>query len=189
MSKRVYVIVGSMRAHRLGPEIAGWVVAALPPDAGFTTELVDLMDWPLPMSDEPNTPASGKPYLSEHTKAWSEKIAAADGFVFVTPQYNWGYPASLKNALDHLYKEWSGKPAAIVSYGIRGGVKAAAQLQQILEGGLKMRMAATMPAVTFTWDMLAAPGRLRDPAADFAQFAPMIAQMAGELAALLAAPS
>jgi NAD(P)H-dependent FMN reductase len=143
------------------------------------------MDWPLPMSDEPSIPANGV-YANEHTHAWSRKIAAADGFIFVTPQYNWGYPASLKNALDHLYKEWTGKPAAIVSYGYRGGVKAAAQLHQVLEGGLKMRVAATIPAVTFTNEMVAAPGRLRDPATDFAAFAPGIGQVAAELSALFA---
>jgi NAD(P)H-dependent FMN reductase len=100
MPKHVYIVVGSMRANRIGPEVAAWVRDVLPA-AAFTTELVDLNDWPLPLSDEPAIPAGGV-YAQEHTKAWSRKIAAADVFVFVTPQYNWGYPASLKNALDRL---------------------------------------------------------------------------------------
>lgn len=184
MSKRVYIVVGSMRANRIGPEVAAWVRGVLL-SAAFTTELVDLNDWPLPFSDEPTISAGGV-YAQEHTKAWSRKVAAADGYVFVTPQYNWGYPASLKNALDRLYKEWTGKPAAIVSYGYRGGVKAAAQLQQVLEGGLKMRVAPTMPSVTFTNEMLDAAGRVRDPATNFAPAADAIARMAREMVELLA---
>jgi NAD(P)H-dependent FMN reductase len=130
----VLVIVASMRARRIGAQVAQWVAGI-----GRTSlaekrlEILDLKDWPLPMDDEPGIPA-GNIYEQAHTKAFGEKIASAQGFVFVTPQYNWGYPAPLKNALDHLYKEWSGKPALIVSYGSRGGGKCAAQLQQVLQG-------------------------------------------------------
>jgi NAD(P)H-dependent FMN reductase len=65
-------------------------------------EIVDLQGWHLPFGDEPGIPAQGV-YGHDHTRAWSAKVAAADGFIFVTPQYNWGYPAPLKNARDHLY--------------------------------------------------------------------------------------
>jgi NAD(P)H-dependent FMN reductase len=58
--------------------------------------------------------------------------------VIVTPQYNWGYPGPLKNALDHLYHEWNAKPVLLVTFGGHGGSKAAAQLEQVLTGGLKM---------------------------------------------------
>jgi NAD(P)H-dependent FMN reductase len=104
---------------------------------------LDLNDWPLPLSDEPKGPSTG--------------IYVHERFFFVTPQYNWGYPASLKNALDHLLKEWNGKPALIVSYGHHGGVKAAAQLRQVLEG-LRMRPVNTMPAITFSNEMLDTAG-------------------------------
>ena len=70
----------------------------------------------------------------------------ADAVVFVTPQYNWGYPASLKNAVDHLHGEWAGKPAMIVSYGSRGGGLCAGQLRQVLQG-LDMRTVETMPGL------------------------------------------
>ena len=109
----------------------------------------------------------------------------ADGYFFVTPQYNWGYPASLKNALDHLFNEWTGKPAVIVSYGHRGGGKAAAQLRQVLEG-LRMRPADAMPAITFSQEMLTADGRLRDPATDFLPYVEAIEQAAEELRLILA---
>jgi NAD(P)H-dependent FMN reductase len=108
-------------------------------------EIVDLKDWHLPFGDEPGIPAKGI-YMHDHTKAWSAKIAGVDGFVIVSPQYNWGYPAVLKNALDHLYKEWSGKPLAIVTYGGRGGGKCAEQLRHVA-AGLNMRPVATMPAI------------------------------------------
>jgi NAD(P)H-dependent FMN reductase len=184
MTSRVYIIVGSTRANRIGRQIAEWVLACIPAPAGFGAELVDLNDWHLPLSDEPSIPATGI-YVHEHTRAWSQTISAADGYIFVTPQYNWGYPASLKNALDHLYREWNGKPAVIVSYGHHGGGKAAGQLRQVLEG-LKMRPVTTMPAITFTQEMLTTDGHLRDPATDFLPFTQSIAQAADELNLVIA---
>jgi len=162
----ILVIIGSTRARRIGPAIAAWVAAlgraALP--ARF--ELVDLRDWPLPMDAEPGIPAMGA-YAFEQTRAWSRKVGAADAFVFVTPQYNWGYPAPLKNALDHLYREWSGKPAMIVTYGSHGGGKCADQLRQVLEG-LHMAPVATMPGLKLGRDRVEANSGLIDPAAAFA---------------------
>ncbi|MEX6315575.1 NADPH-dependent FMN reductase [Providencia manganoxydans] len=93
------------------------------------------------MDDEPYLPAEGI-YTQEHTIAWSNKISEADAYIFVFPQYNWGYPAALKNAIDHLYKEWDNKPALMVSYANRGGGKAAEQLQQVLQG-IHMRITET----------------------------------------------
>ncbi len=128
MTSRIYIVIGSTRPNRIGRQAAEWVLSNLPPSTVFEAELLDLNDWVLPLSDEPEIPAAGI-YVHEHTRAWSRKIATADGYIFVTPQYNWGYPASLKNALDHLFKEWNGKPAVIVSYGHHGGGKAATQLR------------------------------------------------------------
>jgi NAD(P)H-dependent FMN reductase len=110
--------------------------------------------------DEPEEPFKGL-YTKDHTKAWSNHISLANGFIFVTPQYNWGYPASLKNALDFLYKEWHHKPAIIVSYAHRGGGKAAAQLRQVLEG-LHMEPTPTMPALPVVPDMLTENGEIKD---------------------------
>lgn len=183
MPSKIYVIVGSMRPKRIGRQVAEWVLSNLPLSPVFEAELLDLVDWPLPLLDEPAMPATGV-YAHEHTLAWSRKIAAANGYVFVTPQYNWGYPASLKNALDYLFKEWNDKPAVIVSYGFRGGVKAAAQLRQVLDG-LHMRTASTMPAIIFSNEMLDADGRLRNPQEDFSPFAETVRRAAEELASLL----
>ena len=147
-SPKVLLIMGSTRAGRLCPRLASWVAGIAHASSGLVCELVDLADWPLPTDDEPGIPALGA-YVHEHTRAWSGKIGAADAFVFVTPQYNWGYPAPLKNALDHLYAEWRGKPLVIVSYGGHGGGKCAAQLRQVAEG-LKMRVMPTMPGITLS---------------------------------------
>ncbi len=127
----IQILIGSIRKGRIGPQIARWVndIAS----KKFTSEIVDLKDWYLPMDDEPGLPAE-EIYIQVHTIAWSKKILEADAYIFVFPQYNWGYPAALKNAIDHLYKEWNNKPAIMVSYANRGGGKAAQQLQQVLEG-------------------------------------------------------
>jgi len=100
--------------------------------------------------------------------------------VFVTPQYNWGYPAALKNALDHLYSEWAGKPAMIVTYGGHGGGRCAAQLRQVLEG-LHMQPLATMPALVLPRSMIETnPGKI-DPTETFAAHLAEIKQAFEEL--------
>src|SRR6202012_4004269 len=141
------VIAGSVRARRIAPQVAAWVAevgrAAMPVALPIALEVVDLKDWPLPLDDEPGVPAGGR-YEHEHTRAWSRKVAAAQAFVFVTPQYNWGYPAALKNALDHLYAEWAGKPAMIVTYGGHGGDRCSEQLLQVCQG-LHMATLETRP--------------------------------------------
>jgi len=174
--------MGSTRAKRLCPAIARWVAGIAHAGTGLDAELVDLADWPLPMDDEPGIPALGA-YSQPHTRAWSAKIAGADAFVFVTPQYNWGYPAPLKNAIDHLHAEWRGKPLVIVSYGGHGGGKCAAQLRQVAEG-LKMRVIPTMPGLILPEAVIR--GAPIDPGADLDSQAAPIRQAFAELAATLA---
>ena len=147
-------------------------------------EVVDLKDWPLPMDDECNVPAGGG-YAFEHTRAWSRKISEGDAFVFVTPQYNWGYPAPLKNALDHLYAEWSGKPAMIVTYGGHGGAKCAAQLRQVLDG-LEMKPVACAPGFKLARERIEANAGIVEPALEFAAHLGALRQAFAELAAALA---
>jgi len=76
-------------------------------------------------------PAGMGQYAGEHTKAWAEKIAAYDGFVFVTPEYNHSTSGVLKNAIDYLYAEWNNKAAGFVSYGSLGGARAIEHLRGI----------------------------------------------------------
>jgi NAD(P)H-dependent FMN reductase len=175
--------MGSIRAGRRCPQIASWVIGIAEASSNLKYELLDLADWPLPMDDEPDIPEGGRPYAEQHTRAWSYKIAAAAAFVFVTPQYNWGYPAPLKNAIDHLYQEWNGKPAVIVTYGGHGGTKCAAQLKQVAEG-VNMRPTATMPGIKLPREVI--EGGPLDPAKDFkAEEADLIRQAIRELSAEL----
>lgn len=163
---KIHVIVGSVRAQRLCPQIAGWVAEVGGAVTAHDVEVVDLKAWPLPMDDEPEMPARGV-YANPHTQAWSRKVREADAVVFVSPQYNWGYPAPLKNAIDHLHGEWAGKPAMIVSYGSRGGGLCAGQLRQVLQG-LGMRTVATMPGLTLGRARVEANAGDIDPAEAFA---------------------
>lgn len=121
---KLHVILASVRQGRVGKSVADWFVHATGGDARFDIRLVDLADYPLPFDDEPHHPRLGE-YVSEHTRNWSEVIGQADAFVIVTPEYNYSFPASLKNTLDHLSAEWAMKPVAFVSYGgISGGLRA-----------------------------------------------------------------
>ncbi len=130
---RVAVVVGSTRPSRICPDVARWARDVLGRDAQIRYELLDLAEIGLPLLDEP-LKASLHRYAHEHTKRWSAIASSFDGFLFVSPQYNWGYPAVLKNALDYLYEEWHDRPASVLSYGTRGGRKGAAQLPQVLQG-------------------------------------------------------
>jgi NAD(P)H-dependent FMN reductase len=182
-TKRVLVIVASVRGRRIGHRIAEWAAGIARETVAAAFEIVDLKGWPLPPGEEPGLPALGN-YVTDSTRAWSKKIAGADGFIFVTPQYNWGYPAPLKNALDHLYKEWHGKPAVIVTYGARGGGKCAGQLRQVLRG-LDMKPVATMPGLRRARSMIEADTGVVDPPAEFARSLRKLHRALKELTAAL----
>jgi NAD(P)H-dependent FMN reductase len=157
---RVAVVVGSTRPTRICPGIASWVLQAAQEESPLRYELIDLAEVSLPFLDEPLKAALGK-YQREHTKAWSRVVSSFDGFIFVFPQYNWGYPAPLKNALDFLYHEWRGKPASCVTYGTRGGAKGALQLHGVLEG-IHMRQLDDHLEVFITDDDVDENWQLRD---------------------------
>jgi len=130
---KIKVIISSTRPTRFGDKPAAWIMDLAKqqqPEVEF--ELVDLAKVNLPFLDEPQPAMSGK-YEHEHTKKWSAQMADADGFVFVTAEYNHSVPAPLKNAIDFLYAEWSYKPVAFVSYGTHaGGARAVEQLRGIV---------------------------------------------------------
>jgi NAD(P)H-dependent FMN reductase len=140
---RIAVVVSTTRQPRACPQVARFTLdtisTLIPSTAAKLYELhtLDLLEHPLPFHDEPAVPSQiddPAKYVHEHTRAWSALISSFDAFVFVTPQYNWGYPAVLKNAIDYLYNEWKGKPAMVVSYGGHGGGKSNAQLREVLSG-------------------------------------------------------
>lgn len=129
---RIQVILGSTRQNRTGEKVARWVTDLADARPDLDAELVDLRDFPLPFFDSPFPPKRALPD-DPQVRAWSAKVAEADGFVLVTPEYNYGYSAVLKNALDTLYYEWNDKPVGIVGYGaVGGGLRAVMQLRQVV---------------------------------------------------------
>lgn len=137
MPLKLHVIVCSTRPGRVGPSVARWFEGFARRHGKFEAALVDLADFHLPVYDEPVHPRMQQ-YQHEHTKRWSESVAAADAYVFVTPEYNYSPPPSLVNALDFVYLEWNYKPCGFVSYGgVSGGVRAA-QMEKLHVCTLKM---------------------------------------------------
>ena len=126
------IIIASTRPGRKGPALANWIFEVAKKHTEFSVELLDLAEINLPFLDEPNHPRFQK-YTKEHTKKWSATIESADAFIFVTPEYNYGYPAALKNAIDFLNNEWLYKPVAFVSYGgIAAGTRSMQALKQVI---------------------------------------------------------
>lgn len=125
---RIGIIVGSTRPGRKADAVAQWIYEFASLKGGAEFEVVDVADFELPFLDEPLPPSMGN-YAHEHTKRWGEKIASFDGFVFVTPEYNHGTSAVLKNAIDFLYSEWNNKAAGFVGYGSAGGTRAVEHLR------------------------------------------------------------
>jgi NAD(P)H-dependent FMN reductase len=138
---KIQVIVGSVREGCASAPVARWVQAGA--SGHIDAELVDLADWPLPMFALATPPAMGD-YKDPLQKRWAAKIGEADGYVLVSPEYNHGTSAVLKNALDYLYAEWNRKPVAFVSFGNTGGARAVEQLRGI---AVELRMAPLGEAV------------------------------------------
>jgi len=150
MKYQLKIIIGSTRPSRRGHLVADWFFNIAKNHPEFDIEILDLKEINLPLMDEPNHPKLGE-YIHNHTKGWSKTISGADAFVFITPEYNYSFPASIKNALDYLFNEWYGKPAAFVSYGgISGGVRAVQGLKQPITtlGMMPLREAVSIPFYT-----------------------------------------
>lgn len=121
---RLAVIIGSTREGRAGAPIGRWFTARTEERGDMLLDVVDLAEVALPT-------VYGRP-PSPDVAAFATRIAAADAYVVITPEYNHGYPAALKNAIDHCYVEWRAKPVGFVSYGgLAGGTRAVEQLRQV----------------------------------------------------------
>ncbi len=126
------VIIGSTRPGRAGLPVAQWFIGRARDHGAFDVRVVDLAELKLPLLDEPNHPRL-RQYVHEHTKNWSAIVDASDAFVIVTPEYNYGMTAPVKNALDFLNQEWKDKPIGFVSYGgIAAGTRSVQQLKQVV---------------------------------------------------------
>src|SRR5258705_11786227 len=141
-----FVIGGSTRQGRFSEKPAQWILQHLQKRAGIEARLLDLRDFPMPFFDQAVSPATpGRaPYENEVVKGWTAAIAASDGFVFVTPEYNYGPSAVLKNAIDWVYPEWNRKAAAFVSYGSAMGARS---VQQLRETAIELQIATVRSSV------------------------------------------
>jgi NAD(P)H-dependent FMN reductase len=128
---RIHIVVASTRQGRRGGWVGAWFAAIAHARDDLSAEVVDLLAWDLPWYRGPDVPARAV-HRDEATMRWAAKVAEADGYVLVCPEYNHGYPAPMKNALDLVYAEWSHKPVTFVTYGgSAGGVRASEQLVQV----------------------------------------------------------
>jgi NAD(P)H-dependent FMN reductase len=127
---RIGIVTASTRPHRIGHRVAAWVKGLSP--TGVEVVEIDLRELALPLLDEPEMPSTGQ-YAHEHTRRWAAVVNGVDALVFVMPEYNRGYNAALKNAIDYLYLEWKGKPVACVGYGWSGAQYARSALRQTLD--------------------------------------------------------
>jgi len=155
----IAIIIGSTRPKRNGIAVGEWVQAMAKDRDKASYELIDLKEVDLPFLDEPRSPMQGD-YQHAHTRAWSARIAPFDAFILVTPEYNHGTTAALKNALDFLYKEWNKKPVGFVCYGSDSGIRAVEQLRQVV---IELQMAPIRTQVSLS---------LYDDFKDFTEFDP-----------------
>lgn len=133
---KIAVIVGSTREGRQTLKQAKWVMNTLSGRKGVEAQLLDLADYDLPFFAEPVSPRYNPDRVVEgDVKRWLDDLGAADGYIFVTPEYNHSIPAVLKNSFDFLDSQLIRKPAAIVSHGTVGGARAAMHLKEILSEG------------------------------------------------------
>ncbi|MGH9175480.1 MAG: NADPH-dependent FMN reductase [Vicinamibacterales bacterium] len=127
---QILTILGSTREGRFGETVAGWFNQIAAAREDIEARPVDLRDYDLPFFDAARSPSSG--VIAEEAREWADLVGGADGYVIITPEYNRGYPAVLKNALDHLYAEWNNKPVGFVSYGgSAGGSRSVEQLRLV----------------------------------------------------------
>ncbi len=145
---KLHVIVASTRPSRQGPRVAAWFLEYARAHGKFIVELVDLAEVDLPFLDEPAHPRLGQ-YTHDHTRRWSATIDRADAFVVVTPEYDYGTPATLVNALQCLVREWAYKPVGFVSYGgVSAGTRGVQMTKQIVTA-LKMMPMVEAVAIPF----------------------------------------
>lgn len=180
--KKIGIILETTRPTRIGLTIAEWVEKKMTHDL-LNIDIIDLAKIDLPFLDEPEIPMK-KIYTKEHTRQWSALIQQYDGFVLVFPQYNWGYPAVLKNALDFLYEEWKGKPVSTIVYGGHGGFQGFISIKLVTQG-LGMYNMSVNPSLTISEEMFDENNQFIDIEHSFKQMAPQVKLVSDEFITLL----
>jgi NAD(P)H-dependent FMN reductase len=176
------IIVGSNRPTRICRTVAEWALKEMPSNE-LNFNLIDLAEINLPFLDEPEIPAN-KNYQKNHTKSWSNLVSKYDGFVLVFPQYNWGYPAVLKNAMDFLYDEWAKKPVSIMCYGGHGGFQATLAMKLVTQG-LRMYNMSTNPPLSIEENMFDEHNQFKDIDTAFACYKVPLQAVSAEFVSLL----
>lgn len=149
-SFRIPVIVGSTREGRFSDKAAAWIAQELEKQQGVEAPIVDLRDYAMPFFNESVSPSMKQtPYTNEAVARFTAEIARADAFIAVSPEYNHGPAAVLKNAMDWVSQEWNKKPIAFVSYGSVGGARAVEQLRM---HAVELQMAPIRNAVHIPGD-------------------------------------
>lgn len=137
MTLKLHTLVTSTRPGRTGIHVARWFDDVARTHGAFDTALVDLAEFNLPVYDEPHHPRLRR-YEHAHTQRWSKSVEAADAFVFVCPEYNYGPTPALVNAMNYLFHEWHYKPVGFVSYGGASGGLRGVQATKPLATTLRM---------------------------------------------------
>jgi len=162
---KIKIILGSTREGRFSEKVGPWI-KSLVEESGVTPILLDLRDFPMPFLNDSVSPAHIEGAYKEDTvNTWAQEIAGADGFIVVTPEYNHGYSAVLKNALDNIFKEWNNKPIAFVAYGSMGGARVVEQLRAV---AIELLMVPIRNAVHIVapWNLLNDDDTLKQNALD-----------------------
>jgi len=161
------VIVGSTRPGRFSELLLPWLSTAVAKHDGFKLEILDLRDYQMPFFEAAVSPAyiENADYGNSEINRFAAKISDADAVIMITPEYNHGYSAILKNAIDSVYREWNNKPLGIVSYGSAGGARAVEQLRQV---GIELQMAPIRNGVHVMapWLLTDADGSLKEGVLD-----------------------
>ncbi len=163
---RIQVVTGTTRQGRFSERVGAWVLEHLTARGDIEVELIDLRDFPLPFFDGPPPSRIPREYAGEAVARLGRTLDRADGYILLTAEYNHGYPAVLKNAMDWTFVEWRRKPIAFVGWGNVGGARAIEQLRQV---AVEFEMAPLRHAVHILPDVLIA-ARQADDAADTAAF-------------------
>jgi NAD(P)H-dependent FMN reductase len=158
---KIQLILGSTRPSRFGEQPAQWIYNEAKKYEELDVELLDLRDYPLPFFNEAQSPSQpNMKYTNEVAEKWSKKIAEGDGYIWISPEYNHGYSAVLKNSIDYLFKEWSKKPVGFVAYGSVGGARAVEQLRGVA-AELEMATVRTAVHIVAPWFLLDENGKLK----------------------------
>ena len=142
---KLKIILGSIREGRFSEKIAPWVLEQVEKHPEFEAEVLDLRDYMMPFFDQKATPGSKlEPYKNDAVARWTQKIAEADAYLLIMPEYNRSIPGVLKNALDWVYPEWNKKVAGFVGYGTVGGARAIEHARMV---AVEVQMATVRQAV------------------------------------------